>query len=392
MIRIDRIKCLIAALPAIIIALSGNSAAQQSAKIFIGETAQIHSNILNEDRTLYIYTPAGYDYSNDKYPVLYMLDGADHFVHVSGIIHYLAAIGRAPQMIMVAIPNTQRTRDLSPSHSDEYPSSGGGAQFLRFLGEELIPYIDSTYRTYPYRILAGHSLAGTFTIYALLEKPDLFGAYIASSPSLGWADGYMIDQARSFFNKHAHLDKFLYFTLGDEGDWKYGYFKEFMNTIKRTKPEGFDWEFKYMQNESHASIVHRTMYDALEKLYTDWAVPNEVASGGLEPVLDHYRKLSDRFGYVISPSEPYLNSLGYEFLNAHNSDEALAIFAYNIKLYPNSANVYDSYGEALEKDGQMEKAEENYLTAYNKGQEISDPNVNTYRQNYERVKAELDNK
>jgi predicted alpha/beta superfamily hydrolase len=384
------INYLCAAIPALLLNISGIALAQQPTKIFIGETTDMHSEILNEDRTLYIYTPTGYSYSEDRYPVIYMLDGAENFVHVSGIIHYLSGIGRAPQMIMVAIPNTQRTRDLSPSPVDGFPGSGGAANFLRFMDEELIPYIEGNYRTHPYRILAGHSLAGTFAIYTLLNKPDLFGAYIASSPSLGWDDGYLADQARSFFNKHARLDKFLYFTLGDEGDRKFEYFKEFVNTIKRTKPESFNWEFMYMPSESHGSIPHRSLYDGLEKLFADWAVPDEVAAAGLEPVLNHYRKLTDKFGYNISPPELYMNSLGYEFMNKRDLREALAIFAYNINLYPNSANVYDSYGEALEKDGQAAKAVENYLAAYNKGKEISDPNVNIYRQNYERVKASLD--
>jgi tetratricopeptide (TPR) repeat protein len=82
--------------------------------------------------------------------------------------------------------------------------------------------------------------------------------------------------------------------------------------------------------------------------------------------------------------------LGYEFLNVRELEEALKIFAHNTKLYPNSANVFDSYGEALERDNQLEKALENYQIAYNKGKENSDPNESIYRQNYERVKGYLE--
>jgi len=381
----------IAIIAAMAVALSGgNVFAQQPAKIFIGETTNFHSQILNEDRTLYIYTPAGYDSGENRYPVLYMLDGGEHFVHVSGIIHYLSSVGRIPQMIMVAIPNTRRTRDLTPTHNDEFPTSGGGEKFLNFLDSELIPYIDRNYKTHPYRIIAGHSLAGTFAIYVLLTQPDLFGAYISISPSIGWDDGVLVKRAKSFFQKQARFNKFFYLTLGDEGDWKYSFYKDLTDTIRRTKPRDFNWHFSHMKNESHVSIPHRSIYDGLEMLYKDWAIPNKVAAAGLESVLNHYKKLSDSFGYKISISEGFLNNLGYEFLNIRDLEEALKIFAHNIKLYPNSANVYDSYGEALERDGQLEKALENYQIAYARGKENSDPNENIYKQNYERVKKYLE--
>ncbi len=369
---------------------AANLFAQQAAKIFVGEAIVIHSEILDEDRTLYIYTPQGYGSSEDRYPALYMLDGSEHFVHVSGIIHYLSGIGHIPQMIMVAIPNTRRDHDLTPTYNEEFPTSGGGEKFLNFLEKELIPYIDQTYRTQPYRILAGHSLAGTFTVYTLLTKPDLFGGYISISPSIGWDDGVVVKRAKSFFQKQPRLKKFFYLTLGDEGEWKYSFFKDLTDTIRRTKPQDFNWKFVHMKDESHVSIPHKSVYDGLELLYKDWAIPNEVAAGGLEPILNHYRQLTDKFGYTVSPSEIYLNILGYEFLNIRDLEEALNIFAYNIKLYPNSANVYDSYGEVLERDGQLEKALENYQIAYNKGKENSDPNESIYRQNYERVKKYLE--
>lgn len=364
--------------------------AQQPAKIFIGETAIIHSDILNEDRTLYIYTPAGYDFTDNKYPVLYMLDGADNFVHVSGVIHYLSAVGRIPQMIMVAIPNTQRTRDLSPTPEDRFPASGGAEKFLGFLEQELIPYIDRNYKTHPYRVLAGHSLAGTFTIYTLLNRPDLFGGYIAISPALGWDNAVMLDEAKSFFQKQARLDKFLYITLGNEGDRIFDIIKDFTDTIRRTKPKDLKWEFTYMEKESHSSITHKSVYDGLEKLYLNWAIPDEVAASGLKSVKNHYRQLTDRFGYNVNPSEMFLNTLGYQFLNSRDLEEALAIFKYNIELYPQSANVYDSYGEALERNSQPEKALENYRMAYDKARENADPGEQIFKQNYERIKGYLE--
>lgn len=377
---------------AVIISSGGKAVAQQPAKIFIGETVTIHSEILNEDRTLFICTPAGYNFNDNRYPVLYMLDGADHYFHVSGIAHFLSSIGHIPQMIVVAIPNTQRGRDLTPTLVAGLSHTGGGKEFLNFIDGELIPFIDNNYRTHPYRVIAGHSLAGLFVTYALLERPELFGGYIAVSPTLGWDEGVLLGRARSFFNLHARLDKFYYVTLGDEGKRNFDNIKKFTDTIKRTSPDGFRWEFNHMKDESHVSTPHKSIYDGLELLYKDWAITDEVAMEGLESVLEHYRRLTDRFGYSVSPSELFLNSLGYRLLLRPDKEKALDIFKYNINLYPNSANVYDSYGEGLEQTGQLEKALENYRIAYTKGQENTDPNVGLFRQNYERLKKQLEEK
>ena len=84
----------------------------------IGETITLKSDILNEDRQILISKPAGYDQSSMKYPVMYLLDGNAHFHHTTGIIQFLWSIGNMPQMIVVAIPNIQRTRDLTPATSD----------------------------------------------------------------------------------------------------------------------------------------------------------------------------------------------------------------------------------------------------------------------------------
>ena len=90
---------------------------------------------------------------------------------------------------MVGVVNVDRVRDLTPEPGEadrkRYPSSGHADRFRRFLEEELVPYVDTHFRTQPFRILAGHSHGGLFAIHALLSG-DAFDAFIASSPSLYW--------------------------------------------------------------------------------------------------------------------------------------------------------------------------------------------------------------
>ena len=173
----------------------------------LGETRALHSNVLGEQREIIVGVPAGYEGGDETYPVVYLLDGPSHFHHTTGTARFLARNGRMPDVIVVAIPNTDRTRDLSPPvYSDAGParsSSGGADNFLEFISAELKPFIDENYRTRPYAILIGHSLGGLFANHALVHRPDAFNAYISISPSLWWDEQRLVAQADSAFD---HVD------------------------------------------------------------------------------------------------------------------------------------------------------------------------------------------
>src|SRR3989304_4129672 len=135
------------ALLAALLVLPGVLSAQADTAIVIGVKRTIHSDILSEDRVLWIQTPTGYDPAGTaRYPVLYLLDGPGHFHHTSGVLEFLAAQNRIPPMIVVAVANTDRTRDLTPpvtrDTAGQFRTAGGASAFLRFLRDELRPRIE----------------------------------------------------------------------------------------------------------------------------------------------------------------------------------------------------------------------------------------------------------
>jgi predicted alpha/beta superfamily hydrolase len=111
----------------------------------------LYSDILKEKRQLWIYSPSADTtyFEKPSYPVLYVLDGDAHFAYLQTMIQLLSTNGNTalPQMVIVAIANTDRTRDLSPTNDPKMPNSGGGEQFTAFLEKELLPYIDNKYPT-----------------------------------------------------------------------------------------------------------------------------------------------------------------------------------------------------------------------------------------------------
>ncbi len=200
--------------------------APSSAAITIGRRDSVTSKVLNETRRILVYTPPSYSdttYLPRRYPVLYLLDGDAHFHSVTGLLQILGTGVNGtfvvPEMIVVAIPNTDRTRDLTPTHTilgfggdttPAFKTSGGGPNFLRFIETELIPHVESTYRTMPYRVLVGHSFGGITSLYALYAKPQLFNAYVAIDPSLWWDNRTLLKQAKSHFDHPGLAGRALY--------------------------------------------------------------------------------------------------------------------------------------------------------------------------------------
>lgn len=364
--------------------------AGDNTKITIGETFTFQSNVLGEERIILLSLPKGYDQSQSKYPVLYLLDGESHFYHLTGLIHFLSIQGRMPQVILVAIQNTDRNRDFTPIEDETFKTSGGGKKFISFLREELMPYIEKNYRTAPFTILAGHSLCGMFTVYTLLDSPDLFNAYIAIAPYLAYKDNYIKTLAESTFGKMTALNKFLYISVGEE-DEEREHVKTFKQLLKNKAPDGLEWNIKFFDEEDHGSVPHVSVYYGLKSFFPHWKINTKILDGGVDAIKKHYQMLSKRYGYTIPIPEGTINYLGYVLLQRKEDiTGAIEAFQFNVELYPDSANVYDSLGEGLEANEQYELALKNYKIAVQKGEKSSDPNVKIYEEHIKRVKDKME--
>ena len=358
----------------------------------------IKSEVLGEDRTILVRTPPGYEHDGQRYPVLYLTDGDAHLGHTASTIEFLARNGRMPEMIVVAITNTDRTRDLTPTNASmrrpdgsemKFPTSGGADKFLKFIETELIPKIEKDYRTQPYRVFAGHSFGGLFAIHAFLTRPEIFNAYIAASPSMHWDNQLLSRKAEEFFKDRKELNRTLFLTLANEGGAMREGFDRFKGILGKSKPKGFEWDSMLMEDEDHGSVVMRSHYHGFRKVFEGWQVTADVVAGGAPAVESHYKQLSAKFGYAILPPELLMNNLGYQLMGAGKMDDAIAVFKSNVERYPQSANVYDSLAEAYEKSGKLDLARPNYEKAVQLGTQNNDPNLQAYKTNFDRVDGML---
>jgi predicted alpha/beta superfamily hydrolase len=343
----------------------------------------------------------GYETNTQKYPVLYMTDGDAHMAHTAGTIEFLVQNGRIADLIVVGVTNTDRTRDLTPTKSTiknaagelQNPTAGGADNFLKFFETELMPAIEKDYRVQPYRILAGHSLGGLFAIHAMISKPGLFNSYIAVSPSLQLENREALKRAEDFLKNQKEMKVTLYASIGDEPGAIGESFDALRDALSKTSIKDFAWQAQRMDDEDHGSVVLRSHYFGLRKIYEDWRAPRDPQSGafagGLKGVDAHYKKLSERFGYSVPTPENLINQLGYQLLGRGQADEAIEVFKTNVERYPASANVYDSLAEAYERGSKLDLAEPLYDKAQILGKQNNDPNFAIYKANYERVHTKL---
>ncbi len=143
-------------------------------------------------------------------------------------VRYLQYGKHLPEVIIVGIgygsllsseEETKRERDYTISKFRDREDSGGGRNFLNVLKSELIPYIDSEYRSKPdERIINGYSLGGLFVMYAFLNESDLFNGYIAGSPYLSSDIEYLQEQLKKSSEHLKNSNSRLFVSYGSLED------------------------------------------------------------------------------------------------------------------------------------------------------------------------------
>ncbi len=362
-----------------------------STPVIIGESQEIHSKVLNENRSYQVYLPASYKWAIDRhYPVLYVLDGKSHFVHSAGSIGYLASNGEIPEVIVVALASTVRVRDFTQTDWSEAWVGGGGAEnFKRFLSKELIPEIERSYRADGFRILSGHSAGGQFVLYTVTSEPDLFQAYFAFSPSLDWDHNLPQKSLEKSFDARKSLPAFLYIARSDDSGQALADYEKLVETLKNKSPAGLRWKCMAYPEETHINISLLAQIDALRSLYSGYRFHNDKFVEGLPYAEKHYQDLSKMLGRTMPVPENVLNDFGYRALSDGKIQDAIVLFERNVATNPNSANAYDSLADAYVAAKQWQKAVDASNKALAMAIKFDNPNTAYFKQQAEKMSVQL---
>lgn len=239
------------------------------------EPPRCHDSVFfyGEQIPVYVRLPDGYDTLGTAPPVIFVLDGESRFEVTRGIVDYLSYSARLPPAIVVGIPNfprESRDKNLLP------PAGGGEAdRFLLQLTQEIIPHTNEFWETSGEYYLVGHSHGAVFTLYAFLERPDLFKGFLASDPSVK----PLLDLSEQKLRERYDGQR-LYLASSDIA---YGYAedikadihtdqKKFRSLLETREPQKLDYTFDHIADD-HGNAYVTALSFGLRYLFFGWERP-----------------------------------------------------------------------------------------------------------------------
>lgn len=241
--------------------------------LVIGEQIVFHSQVLNQDRTLNVYSPKSYQMDSTKvYPIIYLLDGSldEDFIHISGLVQFgsFPWIGMLPESIVVGISNIDRKHDFTypttqKEDLEEFPTTGGSSAFIDCIEKEIQPLIELKYKCGGSRLIIGQSLGGLLVSEILLKKPTLFSHYMIISPSLWWDHGSLLNLP---VPKEVE-EKNIFIAVGQEGDEMILPAKQLNEKLRNSTNSPQLINFLFMPEYNHGNILHQAAYFGFQSFF-----------------------------------------------------------------------------------------------------------------------------
>jgi len=306
--------------------------------IVLGHFRLLHSSALGEDRLIQVHLPRGYETGELAYPVLYLFysDWVEgYFAQAVNDLYHLS-MDRIPPVILVGVPNTQRYRDLYPWPSRD--GRGGEAKrFLSFVREELFPFVESQYRTEPYRIMVGPQAAAVFGAYALLEAPEAFQAFILNDPCrIDGEERSLCGELAAFSRTPSARGKYFAVSHDAADDrWDMGRLAGLFSGFEEGAVQGFRWRVALDQDWPFF-LAPVEIREALMDLFSDYPFQGAGETTALGEIDSHYEKLSRVYGFTLHPPNLVLSQASDHLVERGEYQEALSVLNRLVEIYPSA--------------------------------------------------------
>jgi predicted alpha/beta superfamily hydrolase len=319
------------------------AAQDDGAPVTIGTYRVIDSRVLGETRRLLIHLPRGYDGSTITYPVVYHTYGdylSQYYADAFATLEQLGNSSRIPQMILVGIDNIDRYRDLRPYTNDGAPS--GIDNYVRFLTDEVLPFVERHYRANGYRILVGPQAGAVFGLYALQEHPSLFDAFILNNPLVSPPNtALLLERAETFYASQPSLRKSVYITFGGSDDSP-GEIADVYRLAELAAPasdRGLELHLDHLADNDDF-IPPLDLDKALKALFRDYHVGEDRRFADLAGIRAFYAGLSNRYGFDVPSAELVMTRTADALQARGEVDKAVEILEYVTALYPDMVDAW----------------------------------------------------
>ncbi len=346
--------------------VSGSAQADGDAAL-IGTYRLVPSQILGEERRILVHLPRGYEESGRSYPVVYKLHGAplSFFAPIFASCDLLAESGRIPEVILVGVEQhghwEMRPREVSGPDLDVRAE-----EFLEFLTEELVPFVERNYRTKKPRILTGTYDCGLFVIYTMLEARDSFRAYLANARGGFWrGTETVLDRAATELPQADGPPAFLHVTQWlDAQDETSKAIDEFLAQLEALTPRGLTWSTQTLPHPRHDTwLPYKSIEHGLLALFADYKCPESTIEKGLVAVRGHFSAFSERFGATFEVPEMAFMNLADHLSERQEWGAAIEVLERFREEYPRSLNAVFRLARAYRSAGDFDRATEAYRAA-----------------------------
>jgi tetratricopeptide (TPR) repeat protein len=345
------------------------------------ERLVIRSQTLNSTKELHVLLPERYHQRTQSYPVMVVLDGEFLFYTVGGIVRHWSAVTWMPEMIVVGV-SYERRPPLS-AQPEAAPPSGGLGSRAAFLRDELIPFLDSRYRTQPFRMIVGLNPSSIPILENILKAPGLFQANIAivaghslrgrGRRAMGLAPEETFPGALAeSFADDPERQSYLYISSPENHIEQFPTLpRDFQDLEREMMPytaRRFTLRTEFVAGDAYAT-AQASVLSALDMIFPrdKWAPQYsdlmEEEGAALANIEAYFDNLSSAYGFTITPLEDRfrnINSLvgsAFRLVQQERFEEATAVSRHAIELFPNTVGGRYQLARALEGDGRLREAE-----------------------------------
>jgi hypothetical protein len=260
------------------------SGQEKTAAITMGEKQSFQSSILGETRSLLVYAP---EKISVKLPLVLVFDAETLFgtaVAAVNFMNHSSEIPQMPEAVVVGIPNMNRNRDMPIPQ--EYGRHKGEANFMKFLKDELLPYLNKQYALNGHIICIGHSQGGLLVSYLVTQEPGIFSWAIALDAPMTVTDN--INTLKEDFARviQDEKNKTRYASIETLFGWEKDLPMVDSGKLMRSS----------LLDETHESMPFKGMYDGLAFLYHDFRPLRKDMK--LVELRAYYNTLSEKYGHA----------------------------------------------------------------------------------------------
>lgn len=310
--------------------------------------------------TFNVTLPASYQERSDKrYFVLFDLHPRAH-AYLSGLHDWMSHNGEWPWLETIVINSAGYHAEFAKlfEQTAEDPTN---TRMLDIFAEQIMPAIESQYRTNGFNIYSGFMSNGAIGLYALFNRPELFDAYFIATPTLA---NDFLDISSSATDKLKVLDdkiRFVYLAIGQHGYEKahLAPTEQLVEALQQKAPAALEWHYQLDTEHYYMSRPVLTVINGIEKLFDDMhndlAADSEISVRGPDAIIAHYETLSvSKYGFPVS-AEGSLKKLAKSLLG-NDPEKAIEIYQRVTTLYPDSAYAYADLAAAYFSQGNVERA------------------------------------